>query len=57
MTEMIVYVDVLLALNIYVNFFLIKATAKLTSEKIKTSRLILSSLGGSLFSLLIFFRR
>ncbi len=51
---MIVYVDVLLALNIYVNFFLIKATAKLTSEKIKTSRLILSSLIGSLYSLLIF---
>ena len=51
---MVVYIDVLLALNIYVNFFLIKATAKLTSNKITNKRLILSSLVGSLFSLVIF---
>lgn len=51
---MIVYVDVLLALNIYVNFFLIKATAKLTSNRPANKRLILSSLVGSLFSLVIF---
>lgn len=48
-----IYVDVLLVLNIYVNYFLIKATAKFTHTKIKTLRLVLTSMFGSLFSLLI----
>lgn len=49
-----IYIDVLIVLNIYVNFFLMKATAKLTHTPLKTSRCVLSSVTGSLFSLTIF---
>lgn len=48
-----IYIDVLIVLNIYVNFFLLKATAKFTHTLLKTSRCILSSIIGSLFSLTI----
>lgn len=49
-----IYIDVLIILNIYVNFFLLKATAKLTHTPLKTSRCVFSSVIGSLFSLTIF---
>lgn len=49
-----IYIDVLIILNIYVNFFLLKATARLTHTPLKTSRCIVSSVIGSLFSLTIF---
>lgn len=49
-----IYVDVLIILNIYVNFFLLKATARLTHTPIKTVRCIVSSVIGSIFSLTIF---
>ena len=52
-----IYVDVLIVLNIYVNFFLIRATARLTHTPVKTSRCIAASVIGSTFSLTIFLPR
>lgn len=49
-----IYVDVLIVLNIYVNFFLLKATARLTHTPLKISRCLISSAIGSTFSLTIF---
>ena len=49
-----IYLDVLIVLNIYVNFFLLRATARFTHTPLKTSRCVLSSVLGSLFSLTIF---
>lgn len=49
-----IYIDVLIILNIYVNFFLLKATARLTHTPLKTVRCVISSAVGSLFSLTIF---
>ncbi len=48
-----IYIDVLLILNIYVNFFLLKATARFLHTPLKIPRCILASLYGSLFSLMI----
>lgn len=48
-----IYVDILIILNIYVNFFLIKASAKITHTPLKGTRCILASAYGSLFSLII----
>ena len=50
---MTIYVDVLLILNIYVNFLLIKTTAKFTHCKIGFMRCMIASVYGSLYSLLI----
>ena len=48
-----IYLDVLIVLNIYVNYFLLRATAKFTHTPLKTIRCIISSVIGSLFSLTI----
>lgn len=48
-----IYLDVLIVLNIYVNYFLLRATAKFTHTPLKTIRCIISSAIGSLFSLTI----
>ena len=48
-----IYIDVLIILNIYVNFFLLKITSSFTHSPLKTSRCILSSVYGSIYSLLI----
>ena len=48
-----IYIDVLIVLNIYVNYFLIRITAKLTHSPLSTVRCIFSAVYGSLFSLLI----
>lgn len=50
---MTIYIDVLIILNVYVNFFLLRITAKLTSSPLKSLRCILASFYGSLYSLLI----
>ena len=50
---MCIYLDVLIVLNIYVNYFLIKATAKFTHKPVSSLRCVLSALLGSLFSLTI----
>lgn len=49
-----IYVDVLIVLNIYVNFFLLRATSRLTHTPLKTFRCLVSSTVGSVFSLTIF---
>ncbi len=48
-----IYADVLIVLNIYVNFFLLRITARITHTPVKTGRCIAASVVGSLFSLLI----
>ncbi len=48
-----IYVDVLIVLNIYVNFFLLRITSGITHSPLKTGRCIAASLYGSFFSLII----
>lgn len=48
-----IYIDVLIVLNIYVNYFLLKATSKITHSSLETPGLVISSAAGSLFSLVI----
>lgn len=48
-----IYADVLVILNIYVNFFLLRTTARLTHSPLKTWRCAAASAYGSLFSLMI----
>ena len=48
-----IYVDVLLILNIYVNFFLLRITGAITGSALKTKRCIAAAIYGSFFSLLI----
>ena len=50
---MTVYIDVLIILNVYVNYFLLRTSAKLTHSPLKTWRCIAASFYGSLFSLLM----
>ncbi|MDD6278546.1 MAG: sigma-E processing peptidase SpoIIGA [Oscillospiraceae bacterium] len=48
-----IYIDVLIVLNLYVNFFLLKATAKITHSPLGIRRCLAASAAGSLFSLMI----
>ncbi len=48
-----VYIDVLIILNVYVNYFLLRITAKFTRSPVKTLRCIAASFYGSIYSLLI----
>ena len=48
-----IYIDVLIILNIYVNYFLLKITAKLTHSPLKTGRCTAAAVYGSIYSLLI----
>lgn len=50
---MTIYIDVLIILNVYVNFFLLSITAKLTGSPLKPLRCIIASFYGSFYSLLI----
>ncbi len=50
---MYIYIDILIITNIYVNFFLLKATARVSHSPLKNGRCILSAVIGSLFSLII----
>lgn len=50
---MTIYVDVLIVLNIYVNYFLLLITAKISGSHLKPWRCVAASVYGSLFSLLI----
>ncbi len=52
---MTIYADVLIILNIYVNFFLLRTTAGITHSPMKTIRCIAASVYGSIYSLLIIF--
>lgn len=48
-----IYVDVLIVLNIYVNFFLLRITAGITHSPLRIGRCAAASVYGSLFSLTI----
>lgn len=48
-----IYIDVLIILNIYVNYFLIRMTARLTHSPVSFKRCVISAVYGSLYSLLI----
>lgn len=50
----IIYLDVLIAINLFVNYFLLLATKKLSHNETKKWRIVIASIVGSLFSLLIF---
>lgn len=52
--KQVVYVDVLVALNIIVSFFLIKSVCIFAREKPKTMRVLIGSLMGGVYSLVIF---
>ncbi|MCL2013895.1 MAG: sigma-E processing peptidase SpoIIGA [Oscillospiraceae bacterium] len=49
-----IYIDILIAVNLFVNYFLLLTTAKLTGIAARRKRLILSAFTGALSSLLIF---
>ena len=49
----VIYADVLIILNIYVNFFLLRTTARVTHSPLGTFRCIAASVYGSIFSLMI----
>lgn len=49
-----VYVDILIILNAFVNFFILLVTSAFMSERPKTHRIVISSFVGALFSLYIF---
>lgn len=48
-----IYVDVLIVLNIYVNYFLLRITAGITHSPLRTARCVFSAVYGSIFSLMI----
>ena len=48
-----IYIDVLIVLNIYVNYFLLRITAGLTHSPLRTGRCIWGAAWGSIFSLTI----
>ena len=48
-----IYLDVLLCLNLYINYCVLRATAKLLHAKLRTGRCLLAAGVGSLFSLTI----
>lgn len=51
---MIIYIDILITVNLIVNYFLLLLVAKISNNSYKNFRLILSAGAGSLFSLYIF---
>lgn len=50
---MYIYIDILIITNIYINYFLLKATSKMTHSVLRDGKCIISALIGSLFSLII----
>ena len=51
---MIVYADVLITLNLFVNFFILQFTCRICKERFRFFRLIFAALVGAAFSLYIF---
>lgn len=51
--KQIIYIDILVIVNLFVNYFLLLATAKFFCIKWKTSRLILGEILGGIYSLYI----
>lgn len=54
MIDLIVYADVLIFLNLIVDYFLLLATSKIVNRKVRTVRMVLSALAGGISSLYIF---
>lgn len=54
MIELTVYVDVLLAVNLYVNYILLLCTSKLVHQSLNRIRILLSAVMGSAYTLIIF---
>lgn len=48
-----IYIDILIVLNIFVNYFLLLETAFMSNEKIKRLRLLLGSVLGGIYSLIL----
>ena len=51
----VIYIDVLLCVNLLINYVILILGAKLLNLRIKRKRLILSALMGSFYSIFIFF--
>lgn len=51
--KQIIYVDILIAVNLFINYFLILVTAKFLSLKLKTWRVIIGEILGGIYSLYI----
>ncbi len=51
---MVIYADVLVALNLFVNYFLLLAAKKLLRYEARTQNIVLSSLVGGLYSLTVY---
>lgn len=51
---MTIYIDILIVINLYINYFVLKICAKLLHQKVAISRCILTSFVGSICSLIIF---
>lgn len=49
-----IYIDVLISVNLFINYFLLLSVVKVLNLKLERKKLILSSLVGSLYSLIIF---
>ena len=52
--KQVIYVDVLIIVNLFVNYFLLLTTSKFLNLKLKLSRLILGEILGAIYSLYIF---
>lgn len=50
----VIYADILVAVNMIVNYLLLRASAAITNSDYKTVRLFLSALAGGIFSMVIF---
>lgn len=50
----VIYADILVAVNMIVNYFLLRACTAVTGSDCKTVRIFLSSVAGGLFSMIIF---
>ena len=52
--KQVIYVDVLIIVNLFVNYFILLTTSKFLNLKLKLSRLILGEILGAIYSLYIF---
>lgn len=50
----VIYADILIVINIILNYFLLRATSAMTGCQYKTSRFLIASAAGGIFSLIIF---
>ncbi len=53
--KQVIYIDILIAVNLIINYFLILATAKFLYLKLNRTRLVLGEILGAVYSLYIFF--